>query len=157
VEDRRFNGATAQFLAAGSFGLLHITLGEWHWYKAKTDYLNRVSDLRGNGRCLQELRPPSVTLPPDDPAVRSVNKETLGLGIAIHHFNRFYSVQGGPIVYQCASDPCDQMDWQRRWSRIVNKYNTGGKGYTLNVAKDPAASGGVNGIVRNAVSKYDPK
>jgi hypothetical protein len=143
--DRRFRGATAQFVAAGSFGLLHTTLQEWHWSPAKTSYLNKVFDLsQANGRCLQELRPPSQTLRPDDPRVRAANKEALRLGVAIHDYN------AASVNYQCVAYPCDQIDWQRRWAQIVKKYNTNGKGYTLSAE-------GVNEIVRDAVSKFDAK
>jgi hypothetical protein len=156
VMDSRIAKATAQFLAAGSFGLLQMTLQEWFWGDEKTNFLNQLFDLREGQRCLQELRPspPPDSNPPE--VVRRINREALRLGVAVHAFNA--SVDRSVADYECSFHPCDQIDWQRRWALIINRYNSNGKGYTFSRRRDPRITvNGLNFIVERAIRDYDAR
>jgi hypothetical protein len=101
VIDSRVRVATAQFVAAGSFGLLHATMNDW-LTRAKADVLNKAFDLRT--RCLPELmRGPTR------------ERDALRLAAASHAYS---------FIGRTASDT-DQQAWATRWSKIFAKYNPG--------------------------------
>ena len=131
--DRRFELATAQFWAAGSFGMWQATLKDWDQGSHKDVILNKVFDIGGTSpeNCLPELFTQRLLW-----RVR----EGAALASASHSF---WLPQ-----YPRNCTQCDQVDWARRWSNIIRRYNLGGNGYP--------ASGQVEAVTRG-VEDYDAR
>jgi hypothetical protein len=98
--DSRFRAATAQFVAAGSFGLTHFTIKPW-LNRNLAAVLNKAFDL--NARCLYQLA-----------AGPTREVDALALTAAYHSFS-----------YQRPScTQCDQLDWAQNWAKIISRYNS---------------------------------
>jgi hypothetical protein len=105
--DSRFRGATAQFIAAGSFGLTHFTIKPW-LNRNLAAVLNKAFDL--NARCLYHLA--------DGPTREA---DALAATAAYHSFN-----------YQRPScTQCDQVDWVQNWAKVINRYNSADDKYQV--------------------------
>jgi hypothetical protein len=114
VIDPRFEMATAQFIAAGSFGLYQATLKDWDNIDHRAEILNRVFDL--NNRCLFELMTNTG----------SRYREASLLAGARHSWAR----KQKRVQYTCDTPGrCDQVDWAKRWSKILWLYNTANEKY----------------------------
>ena len=119
VLDRRLEQATAQFLAAGSFGLLQFTATRWE--KADADILNEVFNLRTD-RCIWELA---------DPNNKDRVNESVLLAAAAHS-----------AVKQTKTLPPrpTQVDWANYWASIIQPYNSvTGTGYGVPIVVDGLA------------------
>jgi hypothetical protein len=132
VLDRRFELATAQFVAAGSWGLFHATILDW-LDTDKAAVLNQAFNL--NDRCLTELM-----------TNRQTRLRTASELVAASHS---WAVRQVGVPACDAPGRCDQVDWARRWARVTNRYNTRDARYKL--------TGGFNDVVRDGVSLYDAR
>jgi hypothetical protein len=122
--DPRFEMATAQFIAAGSFGLFQATLKDWDNIDHRAEILNRVFDL--NGRCLFELMT----------STGSRYREASLLAGARHSWSK------KSVSYTCDTPArCDQIDWAKRWSKIFRSYNSGKKEYKAVPFSEPIKRG----------------
>jgi hypothetical protein len=109
--DRRLDLATAQFVAAASFGLTQATTSLWTQVGTGGQaILNKAFDI--NARCLWEL----MTGP--SPARE---QDAANLAAAAHSFFR---QQIGPLAATA-----DQIDWAQHWSRVIQNYNASGPKY----------------------------
>jgi len=114
VLDRRLEQATAQFLAAGSFGILQFTPARWE--KADADILNKVFDLK-TGHCIYELADPN-------------NADRVKLSVLL-------AAAAHSAVKETKSLPAlpTQVDWANYWADIIQPYN-GGPGYGSSIVTD---------------------
>jgi hypothetical protein len=150
LADSRFSMATPQYLAAGSYGALHATLKDWGW-PDKVPYLDQVFPLLS--RCLHQLRPPDNNDPLE---TKKANQESLVLGVISHGWAEQRKVRSAPCqpgkinCFECSVRQCDQIDWQRRWSKIMAWYSTGGRGYRLGPDE-------ISDIVHSGTVNYDPR
>jgi hypothetical protein len=109
VIDGRFHRATAQYLAAGSFGALQATLFDWY-DPFQEPILRTELDLSTGDQCLNRLA--------DD--------EELAFRVgAVRH--TYGASKVTPLA--CDSVLCDQVDWMKRWSAIFSSYNAPGRHY----------------------------
>lgn len=115
LTDSRLRVATAQFIAAGSFGLSQQTIDAW-LTPNRALLLDRVFDLKQ--RCLYEL----MTGPTRE-------RDGLRLAAANHLHNA--------IRPTCTT--CSDSEWLERWAAIVNKYNPNGNGYELRLGRNDIA------------------
>jgi hypothetical protein len=142
VVDPRFAIATAQFIAAGSFGLYHATLKDWDNIDHRADILNRAFDL--NSRCLFELMTNTG----------SRYREASLLAGARHSWAK------KRVSYTCDTPGrCDQIDWAKRWSKIFRLYNPGDRKYEL-IERDkntntPIGTKPFNEPVKEGVRQFD--
>lgn len=153
--DSRLYGATAQFLAAGSYGLLHATVYLWDDAPRAT-LMNTVHDLGPTTtNCLTDLvmTPPTRTDTPHNARAASL---AVRLAAASHAYYRTVHPTLSSRIQprRCGpGDPsgvtCSQEEWMSYWSIIVGGYNWGGSGY--------AVSGGLTMIGRAAIRNYDAK
>jgi hypothetical protein len=106
--DRRFENATAQFVASGSFGLLQATAGRW--LKGDVAILNKAFDL--DKRCIWELA---------DPNNANRVKEAVLIAAAAHAASM---QQLGPLPFRA-----NQIDWALAWTNAIREYNRNGPEY----------------------------
>lgn len=108
VIDTRYHRATAQYLAAGSFGPLQATLQDW-------DDVNRRKFLDVELALDKPGEPQKTCLQ----AVATDLQLAFRVGAVRHAF-------GSTVVSQppCSTaTSCDQLDWARWWSLILKLYN----------------------------------
>jgi hypothetical protein len=136
--DSRYRAASAQFHGAGSFGLFHATVLDWE-HSRRAPILDKAFNL--NKQCLKELRTTSKKATD----VLTVDRRDANLLAARHSFGRSELEPN----FTCASDPCDQSDWARKWSLIVETYNSRDDFYKV--------VNGISAIVRSGIQNHDPK
>ena len=116
--DARIRSATAQFIAAGSFGYLHSTVIPWAEARSDKvrDTLNAAFDL--SPRCLTELADS-----------KNPNRELDGMLLAAaFHTNTLRSTKAG------CSGRCDQIEWAKRWAKVIQFYNSDNDTYEVTPA-----------------------
>ena len=129
--DSRLKAATAQFVAAGSYGLLHATIRDWMWNSTKNTALNKAFSL--DSKCL--------------PALSSDDEAALRLGVASHSYHR--KANRTKVPDPCSAvDGCTQQEWAQYWTDVIRYFNSGQPVY--NRGKD-----GVSVPVRHGLRLYD--
>jgi hypothetical protein len=109
---------------------------------------------------LDQLRPPDNN---DALETRKANREALLVGVMSHAWAEYEKIRrpdlaapgtfpgcspGSINCFECSARPCDQIDWQRRWSLIMHWYNTG---------KYSRGADQLLDIVRSGTMDYDPR
>jgi hypothetical protein len=130
IMDRRLSAATAQFIAAGSFGLLHTTIRPWLGGSAAI--LNNAFNL--NDRCLTDL---------SNPANPNREFDAMYLGTAFHT-----RTLGAPLAAPCTGR-CNQITWARQWAKVIEAYNANDKTDAY-----PVRSTGINGVVEKGMKDF---
>lgn len=130
--DARIRSATAQFIAAGSFGYLHSTILPWAEAGGQKvlDTLNAAFNL--DERCLTDLANPS-----------NPNRELDGMLLAAaFHTNTLRNSSAA------CSGRCDQIEWAKRWAKVIQAYNSRDDAYKV------SPSTGLSPIARRAMSEF---
>jgi hypothetical protein len=147
--DRRFGRATAQYLAAGSFGPLQATLYDWDDHDRELA-LRTILDLRPEANsqykgCLQDL------------ATANGVQRAFRLG-ALRH-----TVAASAPRPACVNGLCDQQDWMLWWTKVIESYNRDGDPYTTCAEKRKNGvcprikPDGINDIVRRGLGQFSAK
>jgi hypothetical protein len=133
VMDSRFRVATAQFIAAGSFGLLQATVTDW-LNSTQASVLNQAFNLDDKDKCLTDL----VT----------DTKTALSVASARHWYS---STTKG--VDALPPGP-DQVDWAHRWAQITCTYNSKQDTYKLG---KKCSGAGLNEVMERAIDPYEAR
>ena len=114
-----------QLAVAGSFGPFHATALDWD-NANRRPYLERSGfKLQDPGVCLQDLRPKGPTVAEKRGPVAMAAK----VAVASHSYNMTLKA----AKYTCNATPngpgvCDQLDFARRWSAVLSRYNQWAEG-----------------------------
>jgi hypothetical protein len=130
VVDTRYTKAKSQYLAAGSFGPLQLTLPNWD-HSVRRTYMNtemRVDEGPSSG-CLQ----------------RAATDVPLAFRLgAVRHAYSF------TVANMCLGS-CDQSEWAKSWSKVFELYNPPGEHYKV------IHPGGYNDVIERGLKLYVPQ
>ena len=156
VLNPEFHVVPTQLAVAGSFGPFHATVLDWDSANRRP-YLERSGfKLQDTGVCLQDLRPRGATVAEMKEPVAKAAK----VAVASHGYNMTTT----KAAYTCTAAPgapgvCDQIDFARRWSKILSRYNPGAPGAYVLGSPPPhlkkLQDSKLNWIGQEAVVEYD--
>ena len=149
--DRRLDLATAQFVAASSFGITQFTLIPWvDGGPNQVGVLNQAFNL--DDHCLYELMP-DPSHPTIPRSIRQAAQNSLRLSAALHSYHM--------TATTALTQPADQEEWARYWSQVFKRYNASGDEYCSDPTKPSGkpCTGLVNGLsrlIQLGITQYDP-
>jgi len=151
--DRRYELATSQFYASGSFGMWQTGSAKWD-YAGMPAVLNRAFDL--DHRCLYELVQETV---PSNVLQRV--KDSAKLAVANHAFaaaDQLASGQPSPLY--------NELQWAQYWSMVFSRYNPAAPTYEYSggtqcddkgsSAKVPCVVQGMSYTIRLGLRNHSP-